>query len=100
MTELIEDNINQEEEDIQELQRKIELLELSRLNLRLQPSTFDRLLSAAEFSGLTIEEYATNILVESLNTLVGKPTISGPSYLSGTPQGKVLGPVGNLVTRA
>jgi hypothetical protein len=89
-----------EDQELEELQKKIELLEMSRLNLRISPNIFDRLLSAAEFSGLTIEEYATNILVDSLNTTVGKATINAPSWLSGTNQKKVTAPQGNLVTRA
>jgi hypothetical protein len=89
-----------EDQELEELQKKIELLEMSRLNLRISPNIFDRLLSAAEFSGLTIEEYATNILVDSLNTVIGKATITAPSWLSGTNQKKVTAPQGNLVTRA
>jgi hypothetical protein len=89
----------QEDQELEELQKKIELLEMSRINLRVAPSVFDRLLSAAEFSGLTIEEYATNILLDSLNTTVGKATITAPSWLSGTNQKKVTAPQGNLVTR-
>lgn len=87
-------------EDLEALQRKIELLEMSRINLKVSPRDFDSLLSQAEFLNKTIEQHCTDILLESLITTVGKPTIAAPSWMSGTEQQKVVGPKGNLVTRA
>lgn len=88
------------DEDLEALQKKIELLEMSRINLRVAPSLFDRLNSQAEFNNLSIEDYCQQILVEHLNTTIGKATISAPSWMSGTQQQKVVAPVGGLVTRA
>ena len=85
----------------QELDKKIAQLELSRINLRVSPVVFDRLLKQAEFHNISIEDYCSKILTESLNTLVGQPHISGPSNLSGTVQKKVVGPSAiPTVTRA
>jgi hypothetical protein len=83
-----------------ELEQKIQEFELSRINLRVSPVTFGRLQQVAEFQGITIEEHCVNLLQESLKNLVGKATISAPTF--GQPIGtKVVGPSGqSLVTRA
>jgi hypothetical protein len=87
------------EESIEELEKKIQLLELSRINLRVAPVVFDRLNRQAEFKGITIEEHCEQILVDSLNVAVGKPTIAAPSF--GAAVGRKVGaPQGGLVTRA
>ena len=70
-------------EDVLELQRKIELLEQARINLRVSPNVFDRLLKQAEFYGVEIEEHCVNILEESLKALIGKPHINAPSQVGG-----------------
>lgn len=90
-----------EEQERKELEEKIQLLELSRINLRVTPVVFDRLNRCAEVQGQTIEEHCTEILVNSLNTQIGKPTINAPSVIGGTPQKKIMGPSGvSTVTRA
>ena len=81
-----------------ELEQRIELLELSRINIRVSPVIFGRLQQQAEFLGLTIEEHCSNILQESLKTQIGKATITGPSTIGGAVQERVIGPRG-LVTR-
>ena len=81
-----------------ELEQRIELLELSRINIRVSPVVFGRLHQQAEFLGLTIEEHCRNILQESLKTQIGKATITGPSTIGGVVQERVVGPRG-LVTR-
>jgi hypothetical protein len=87
------------DQELEELQKKIELLELSRINLRVPPHIFDRLNKLAEFKKQTIEEYCTQVLTESLNVSIGSPTINAPTF--GQPVGKkVLAPIGGLVTRA
>ena len=82
-----------------ELEKKIELLELSRINIRVSPVVFGRLHQQAEFLGLTIEEHCSNILQESLKTQIGKATINCPSTLSGKEIVKITGPTGSLVSR-
>lgn len=90
-----------EEQERLELEKKIELLEMSRINLRVTPVTFDRLNKQAEFHGLSIEEHCINILMESLHQQIGKATITAPSVMTGTVQKKVLGPSSvSTVTRA
>ena len=81
-----------------ELEQRIELLELSRINIRVSPVIFGRLQQQAEFLGLTIEEHCSNILQESLKTQIGKATITGPSTIGGVVQERVVGPRG-LTTR-
>ena len=81
-----------------ELEQRIELLELSRINIRVSPVIFGRLQQQAEFLGLTIEEHCRNILQESLKTQIGKATITAPSTIGGVVQERVVGPRG-LVTR-
>jgi hypothetical protein len=85
------------DQELEELHRKIELLELSRLNLRVSPNTFDRLNKLAEFKGLSVEDYCVEVLTDSLNVSVGSPTITAPTF--GQPVGKkVTAPMG-LVQR-
>ena len=79
------------DQELQELQRKIELLELSRINLRVPPHVFDKLQRAAEFKGLSIEDYCVSVLTDSLATSIGAPTISTPTFGQG-PVKKVTGP--------
>ena len=81
-----------------ELEQRIDLLESSRINIRVCPVIFGRLQQQAEFLGLTIEEHCSNILQESLKTQIGKATITGPSTIGGVVQERVVGPRG-LTTR-
>ena len=90
-----------EEQERIELEKKIELLEMSRINLRVTPVMFDRLNNQAEFHGISVEEHCCNILAESLQQHVGKPTINSPNVVGGMVQKKVMGPSANsTVTRA
>ena len=82
-----------------ELEKKIELLELSRINLRVSPVTYDRLYRQAEFSNITIEEHCVNILAQYLQQQIGKATINCPSTLSGKEVVKITGPSGGIVSR-
>ena len=81
-----------EDQERAELEKRIELLELSRLNLRVTPVVFDRLLKQAEFHGISIEDHAISIIEDSLTQLIGKPSINAPSVIGKTPQKKVMGP--------
>ena len=81
-----------------ELEQRIQLLELSRINLKVTPVLFGRLQQQAEFLDLTIEDHCINVLQESLKTQIGKATITGPSNIGGAVQERVVGPRG-LVTR-
>jgi hypothetical protein len=80
------------EEEKAELEKRIELLEMSRLNLRVTPVVFDRLLKQAEFHGISVEEHAVGIIEQSLVQQVGRPVINAPSVIGQTPQQKVKGP--------
>lgn len=81
-----------EDQEKAELEKRIELLEMSRLNLRVTPVVFDRLYKQAEFFGVSVEEHCVTILEESLAQQIGKPTITGPSIIGQTVQKKVMGP--------
>ena len=79
---------------IQEYDQKVDLLENSRLNLKLPNHAFESLRNAAEYKHQSIEEYACAILVDSLEQKVGAAWITGPSVI-GTSQvvkTKVKGP--------
>jgi hypothetical protein len=92
-----------EQQDIptEELEQKIELLESERILLRLAPNVVDRLQKQAEFFNQPLEEFCATVLVESLATSIGKPTISAPSVIGQTIQKKVMGPsTVSTVTRA
>ena len=90
-----------EETEREELEKRIEFLEKARINLRVTPVMFDRLLKQAEFYGIEIEEHCTNILAESLQQQIGKATITAPSVIGQTVQKKVMGPSNvSTVTRA
>ena len=77
-----------------ELEQRIELLELSRINLKVSPTLFNRLNNQAEFMGLSIEDHCTKILEDSLNQMIGKPVITAPSKFSNQPtlEKKITGP--------
>jgi hypothetical protein len=85
-------------EELEELEKKIELLQMSRINLRVAPNVFDKLYKLAEFKNQSIEDYCVQVLTDSLNVNVGTPTISAPTF--GNPVAKkVTAPMG-LVERA
>ena len=83
---------SEEDQEKAELEKRIELLEMSRLNLRVTPVVFDRLLKQAEFFGVSVEEHCVTILEESLVQQIGKATITAPSVIGQTVQKKVMGP--------
>jgi hypothetical protein len=85
----------QPDEELEELQKKIELLEMSRINLRVTPNVFDRLNKLAEFKGLSVENFCVEVLTDSLNVNVGKPTIVAPSFGTSVPK-KVTAPMGSV----
>jgi hypothetical protein len=88
-------------EEVQELEKKLELLTQARINLRVPPPVFDKLDRQATFHNISIEEHCTNILIDSLNQRIGAPHISGPSKLNDTIQPKIVGPSEvSSVTRA
>ena len=74
------------------LENKIQNLELERINLRVTPVTFDKLLRLAEQKNQSIEDYCLSVLQEKLEENIGKPTISGPSFLTGKEVKKITGP--------
>ena len=85
---------SEEDKELQELEARIDLLQQERINLRVPPALFDRLLKVAEFKELAIEDYCVEVLRDSLEVAIGKPTITAPSKLSGHAQNKtkVSGP--------
>ena len=78
----------------EEYEIKVDLLENSRLNLKLPNHAFDSLRNAAEYKGQSIEDYACAILVDSLEEKVGAAWITGPSIIGASPvaKTKVKGP--------
>lgn len=78
-------NANKPEQSEEDIERMIDMLENSRLNLRLPNNVFDALLRQAEFKKMTVEDYATSILKDSLETKVGAAWITTPSKFGNTP---------------
>jgi hypothetical protein len=98
-TELKEQNQapEEEEQELKELETRIQFLEQERINLRVAPVIFDKLFRCAELSGLSVEDYAIKVLIDSLDSSIGKPTISSPSNLSGVSTAKkVTGYTGSV----
>ena len=69
---------------VDEFESKTDLLENSRLILKLPHHIFNALSRVAEHKQQTIESYASQLLSESLETQVGAAWITGPSSVSGT----------------
>lgn len=95
-TELEEQELTPEQQELKEIEERIEFLEKERINLRVAPFVFDRLLKQADFYGVSIEDHCVSILLESLDENVGKPSITGPSNLSGVVTKKVMGYTGSV----
>lgn len=68
-------------------------LDNARINLTVPHTIYDQLYKKAEFTGLTVEELAVNILMDSLTENVGAPTIDSPSFAAK----KITGPSGRRV---
>jgi hypothetical protein len=93
----LEDQALTEEQELEQLENRIQFLEQERINLRVAPVIFDRLYRCAELSGLSVEDYALKVLIDSLDSSIGKPTISSPSNLSGvSTTKKVTGYTGSV----
>ena len=82
----------QVDKEAEELQSKIKELELSRINIRVSAVLFDKLNRIAEFKGMSIEEYAAEVLKDSTEEKIGQPVISGPSKINGGAARKITGP--------
>ena len=68
--------------------------------IRVPHNMFDKFLKAAQFTGhKSVENWATAVLVSSLTTKVGAPSIDAPDQLSGQSTGKVTGPSFSGVVR-
>ena len=81
------------QEDAETINKAIDLLENSKLILKLPNNIFETLRRLAEFKQQSIEDYAISILHDSLNQKVGSAWISGPSALNGNKlEKKVTGP--------
>lgn len=78
--------------DAEEIERKIALLNKSKLILNVTNELWNSLQREADFKRLTIEDYCISVLAESLNVMIGKPHISMASQLSGQKTGLIRGP--------
>ena len=81
------------DEEKAQLERKIQDLELERINLRVTPHFYDQFRSLSEHSNKSIEDFCLEVLQEKLDEQVGTPSIKGPSALSGhATTKKITGP--------
>jgi predicted mannosyl-3-phosphoglycerate phosphatase (HAD superfamily) len=95
--------VNELEDDteVKEIEEKLKAIQ-ERLVLHPAPNVYDRLYKMAEFRGLSVEDYALNVLEESLQQLIGVPHITGPSKFGNSPSvaKKIQAPSSSLsVTR-
>lgn len=77
-------NTKAETETDEEIQRKIDLLENSRINLKVPNHIYAAIERQAEFKKMTIEEYCIGVLKENLETKIGTPWITSPSTFGET----------------
>ena len=74
-------------------EKDLQKVEQAKLVLQLTPAIYSRLASQAKFLGVSLEEHATKVLTESIDIAIGKPLITGPSFVSGQDvKKKVTGP--------
>ena len=78
--------------EAEEIERKIALLNKSKLILNVTNELWNQLQREADFKRLTIEDYCISLLADSLNVMIGKPHISMASSLSGHKTGLIKGP--------
>lgn len=62
-----------------QIEEQIQALTNTQITIDVSPSILDRLLKKAAFVGLTLEQYVTGIVCNSLEGDVGSPVITGPS---------------------
>lgn len=72
---------NSVDAEAKELEDKLARLDLSRINLKVHPSVYDKLYNQAEFRNVSIEDHCINVLTEQLETKIGQATITGPSVI-------------------
>ena len=62
-----------------QIEQQIEAITNTHISIDVSPAIMDRLLKKAAFVGLTLEQYVTGIVCNSLEGDVGSPVITGPS---------------------
>ena len=68
--------------------------------LRVTHQIFDRLAKKAQFAGFdSVEKYCVFVLIKSLETRVGAPSIEAPSQLNDQPSNKITGPSNSGMVR-
>ena len=89
--------VNDKEGQIKEL-----TIDEAVIPIRVPDAMFDRFVKAAQFHGhRSVEDWATAVLISSLTTKIGAPSISSPGQLSGQDARKVTGPSNlGMVSRA
>ena len=85
-------NDKKEDPELAEIERKIDLLNESKLILNVTNEVHAQLQAQADFQGITVEEYAVQVLAESTKVAIGAPTINAPSFMSGQKTEKITGP--------
>ena len=69
--------------------------------LRVTHQVIDRLAKKAQFSGFdSVEKLCVFIIMKSLETKVGAPSIEAPNQIAGLDAQKITGPKGGIVSRA
>ena len=87
--------------DVEGKPSKAELnLDEAVIPIRVPNAIFDKFVKAAQFTGHTsVENWATALLVNSLTTKVGAPTIASPEAVSGQTANKITGPSNSGMVR-
>ena len=79
--------------EVEAVEEQIKAFTETEVTVKLSALLYERLKRLAEFKSIEVAEYCTSILDDSTAEQVGRPTISGPSNLSGIAVAKkVTGP--------
>ena len=79
--------------EVEAVEEQIKAFTETEVTVKLSAPLYERLKRLAEFKTQDISEYCLSVLDESTLEQVGRPTISGPSNLSGNAVAKkVTGP--------
>ena len=75
--------------EAEEIERKIAMLNKSKLILSVTNELWNKLQAEADFKKQPIEDYCISVLADSLNVMIGKPHITMASSLSGHKTGLI-----------
>lgn len=85
-------NAAKPDEELEVIEEKIALLEEKQITVTVNKEVIGSLQDQARFRGMSVEDWAAQILAESVNVQIGQATIIGPSTMSGQRCTPITGP--------